>query len=184
MKSVQYIDQSPASLALNVIEGAVDIQEFTVFRTGTIGGRDMTIRAAIIGASHVLSFETPGAVLTEIFACTDARAGSNRILFGPLGDLLEATTELAFADGRRYRFNASLGTLAALGRLRGRATPERRCLRLTYRFPERPDRKARPETIVVVRQLDDHVLADTAHCYPDEDKVVLTASELTWMAHA
>ncbi len=84
----------------------MDIGAFTIFRAATVNRRDITIRAAIIGASHVLSFATPGAVLTEMFACTDAPGGANRILFGPLGDLLEATTELTFADGRRYRFNA------------------------------------------------------------------------------
>jgi hypothetical protein len=144
----------------------------------------MTIRAAIIGASHVLSFETPGAVLTEILACTDARGGWNRILFGPLGDLLEATTELTFADGRRYCFKASLVTQAALERLRRRTARGPRRLRLAFRFPQRPDRTARPETIVAVTHVHNHIFADTAHCYPDEDKVVITSSELTLARHA
>ena len=128
----------------------------------------------------MLSFSTPGAVLTEMFACTDAREGANRILFGPLGDLLEATTELTFADGRRYRFNASLASPAAVRRFRARAAARRQCLHLSFTFPQRPDRAATPETIVAVSQGRRHVVAETAHCYPDEKKVVLTSSELTW----
>src|SRR4029077_2931340 len=96
---IEYVDQSASGLALNLIEGAVDIGAFTIFRAGSVNRRDITIRAAIIGASHVLSFATPGAMLTEMFACADAPGGANRILFGPIGDLLEATTELTFADG-------------------------------------------------------------------------------------
>src|SRR5215470_10846920 len=140
MKTVEYVDQSASGLALNLIDGALDIGAFTVFRAATVNRRDITIRAAIIGASHVLSFATPGAMLTEMFACSDALGGANRILFGPLGDLLEATTELTFADGRRYRFNATLAAPAAVARLRGRATRGRHSLRLAFTFPRRPDR--------------------------------------------
>src|SRR5262249_59681601 len=107
-KSVEYVDQSASGLALNLIDGSVDTGAFTVFRAGTVSRRDVTIRAAIIGASHVLSFATPGAVLTEMFACTDALGGAHRILFRPLGDLLETATELTFAGGRRYRVRASV----------------------------------------------------------------------------
>jgi hypothetical protein len=180
VKPVEYVDQSASGLALNLIEGAVDIGAFTVFRAATVSRRDITIRAAIIGASHVLSFATPGAVLTEMFACTDALGGANRILFGPLGDLLEATTELTFADGRKYRFNASLVAPAGVERLRARATGRRQCLRLRFTFPRRPDRHATPETIVAVAHGRRHVVTQTAHCYPDEDKAVITTSELTW----
>jgi len=135
-----------------------------------------------------------------MFACTEARGGASQILFGALGDLLKATTELTFADGRRYRFKASLVSLAspipaALKRFRGRTSRGGRHIHLAFRFPRRADRSASPETIVSVRYVRsrrafDHpggpgapanrVLADTAHCYPDERKVVVTSSELTW----
>jgi hypothetical protein len=178
--NIEYVDQSASGLALNLIEGAMDIGAFTIFQAGTVNRRDITIRAAIIGASHVLSFATPGAVLTEMFACTDALGGANRILFGPLGDLLEATTELTFADGRRYKFNASLAAPAAAARLRARSTRGRRALRLAFQFPRRPDRRATPETIVSVTSGPQQVITETAHCYPDEEKTVITTSELTW----
>ena len=201
MKPAEYVDQSASGLALSLLEGAIDIHDFTVFRTGTIGGSDVTVRAAIIGASHVLSFEAGGTALTEMFACTEAPGGASQILFGSLGALLKATTELTFADGRRYRFKASLVSLAspvttaALKRFRERAARGPRHLRLAFTFPRRADRSASPETIVSVRYVRsrrafDHsggpgapanrVLADTAHCYPDERKVVITSSELTW----
>jgi hypothetical protein len=200
VKPAEYVDQSASGLALSLIEGAIDIDNFTVFRTGTIGGNDVTVRAAIIGASHVLSFATGGTALTEMFACVEARDGASPILFGSLGDLLNATTELTFTDGRRYRFKASLVPLAspipaALKRFRGRTARGARHIRLAFRFPRRADRSASPETIVSVRYLRgrravDHfggpgaspnrVLADTAHCYPDERRVVVTSSELTW----
>jgi hypothetical protein len=178
--AIEYVDQSASGLALNLIEGAVDMGAFTIFRAATVNRRAVTIRAAIIGASHVLSFATPGAVLTEMFACTDALGGANRILFGPLGDLLEATTELTFADGRQYRFNASLVAPGAVERLRTRTSRGRQCLRLTFTFPQRADRRATPETIVAVTSGRRRVIAETAHCYPDEDKAVMTSSELTW----
>ena len=141
MKPADYVDQSASGLALSLIEGAVDIDDFTVFRTGTIGGGDVTLRAAIIGASHVLSFETDGAALTEMFACTKAPGGASQVFFGSLGDLLKATTELTFVDGRRYRFKASLMPLAspiteaAVKRFRGRTARGPRHLRLVFTFP-------------------------------------------------
>jgi hypothetical protein len=182
MKPVEYVDQSASGLALNLIDGRVDTGAFTIFRAATVNRRDVTIRAAIIGASHVLSFATPGAVLTEMFACTDALGGANRILFGPLGDLLETATELTFADGRRYRFNASLAAPGAAARLRARASRGRRSVRLSFKFPRRPDRRATPETIVLVTSSPRHVVAETAHLYPHEQKAVITTSELTWGA--
>lgn len=201
VKPAEYVDQSASGLALSLIEGAIDIDDFTVFKTGTLGGGDVTVRAAIIGASHVLSFETGDTALTEMFACTEARGGASQILFGSLGDLLKATTELTFADGRRYRFKASLLPLplpsraAALKPFRGRAAYGARNIRLAFRFPRRADRSASPETIVSVRYVRsrraarhprrssasaNRVVANTAHCYPDERKVVVTSSELTW----
>ena len=178
--NIEYVDQSASGLALNLVDGVVADSAFTIFREGTVRRRDVTIRAAIIGASHVLSFTTPGAVLTEMFACTDALGGTNRILFGPIGDLLEATTELTFADGRRYRFNASLAAPAAAARLRTRSTRGRHALRLAFKFPKRRDRRATPETIVSITSGPHRVLTETAHCYPDEEKTVITSSELTW----
>jgi len=178
---VEYVDQSASGLALNVIEGTVDFGQFTVFRAGSIGGLQITVRAAIIGASHVLVFESQGATLTEVFACTEARGGPNRILFGPLGDLLNATTELTFADGRRYRFRASLERPSAVKRLRRRANGLHRLL-LNFRFPPRTDRRARPETIVAVAHTRRRVRAETAHFYPQEGHAVITSSELTWEA--
>ena len=180
MKPVEYVDQSASGLALTLIDGALDIDAFTVFRAATVNRPDVTIRAAIIGASHVLTFETPGAVLTEMFACTDALGGANRILFGSIGDLLEATTELTFADGRRYRFNASLAAPAVVARLRARTSRGRSCLQLRFTFPRRADRRATPETIVAVAHGRRRIVTETAHCYPDEDTAVITTSELTW----
>ena len=36
------------------------------------------------------------------------------------------------------------------------------------------------KTIVSVTSRRQHVITETAHCYPDEDKAVITSSELTW----
>jgi hypothetical protein len=180
-KAVTYVDQSASGLALNLIDGAVDLEQFTVFRAGRVGGREATIRAAIIGASHVLVFETAGGTLTEVFACTEARGAPSRLLFGALGDLLNATTELTFADGRRYRFKASLEAPSAVERVRRRKTGAGR-LRLDFRFPPQADRRARPETIVAITRGSHHLFAETAHYYPQEGHSVITSSQLTWRA--
>lgn len=184
MKPAEYVDQSASGLALSLVDGPIDIRDLTVFREGSIGGRGVSVRAAIIGASHVLSFETGAAALTEMFACTEARGGTSRVLFGSLGELLKAATELTFTDGRRYRFRAGVMSLASTEAVRKRLAPSTtrgsRHLRLAFAFPRRADGSASPETIVSVRCLGNRVLARTAHCYPDERKVVLTSSELIW----
>ena len=52
--AVAYVDQSASGLALNLLQGPVDIDQFTVLRAATLKAGHVNVRAAIIGASHVL----------------------------------------------------------------------------------------------------------------------------------
>ena len=42
--TVTYVDQSASGLALNLLQGAVDIDQFTVLRAGTLDAAAVTTR--------------------------------------------------------------------------------------------------------------------------------------------
>ena len=177
---VAYVDQSASGLALNLLQGPVDIEQFTVLRAGTLNLGHVNVRAAIIGASHVLTFQTPERTLTEVFACTGRRAGANRIFFGRLEHLLDDDTGVAFADGFTYRFRASFGDAAYVERLKGSLANGLDAIGMKFRFPPGNRDGAPPETVVSVRHTPTSIHAETAHSYRQEGKVVITVSELSW----
>ena len=177
---VTYVDQSASGLALNLLQGAVDIEQFTVLRAGTLDAGPVKVRAAIIGASHVLSFETPELTLTEVFACTDRRAGPNQLFFGRLGRLLDDETSMTFSDGSAYRFRAFFGDVAEVERLKATLANGLGEIGMKFRFPPRDRDGAPPETVVSVRHTPTTIRAETAHSYRQEGKVVITVSELSW----
>jgi hypothetical protein len=174
-----YIDQSASALALTVLNGPPDARRFTILRAGTLFAGPVTVSAAIIGASHVLSFATPTRTLTEIFACTGAGAADRPLVFAPIADLLDADTRLALPDFT-YRFRASMGDSGSVARLTRSLATGPDAVGLSFRFPPLGPDEPAAETLVLVRRSGNCLRADTAHCYARERRVVLTGSELTW----
>lgn len=181
--TVDYIDQSASRLALNLLQGAVDMRQFTVLRAASLDVGEVTIRAAVIGASHVLSFETPQLTVTEVFACTGERFGAKQLFFGPLPHLLDRETRVDLPDGLAYRFHTFFGEPVHVERLKASLANNQRAIGMAFTFPQRAPGEAPPETVVSVRHTGTSVLAETAHGYRKEGRVVMTSSELTWRRH-
>jgi hypothetical protein len=184
-----YVDQSAAELRLNLVGGPLDLRPFTRLRTGRIRGKELSVEAAILGASHVLSLRVARlAELCELFACRDPGPSvepARRIYSGGARELCcEPEAGLA------YRFLPELADLAA-GATRLRALEERVLavrgrrgwIGLRYEFPPSPDQppsRTPPRTVVSVEVAADErrLRVETAHCYPNEDTIVFSRTDV------
>jgi len=179
-----YVDQSAAELRLNVVGGPLDLSAFTVVRTGSLAGPVLRVRAAIVGASHVLAVQREdGPALHEVFACRDpgpAPPSCEPLYSGGARDLACES-----AGGLAYRFRPRIADArsgaAALARLEVRVREARRhCgqLGLAFTFPAAPRAgpAARPRTLVlaVAEPGGSGLRVETAHCYPNEGTIVFS----------
>lgn len=187
-----YIDQSAAELRLNVVGGSLDLSQFTLLEAGRIRGVRLQVRAAIIGASHVIALEPCDApALHEVFACTDVRAPARtakRLYSGAVRDLTgaiecEPSRHLGYwfsscAMGQRDG-QARLDALAA--RIERADDPAQRGeIGLRYTFPERPGTRHAPKTLVWVGvdPTESQVRVETAHSYPNEQTIVFSETRV------
>jgi len=186
-KTPEYRDQSALDLRFTLSKGALDKHTFNVLVEGTLGGR-IGIEAGVIGASHFVSYLIEGrGVLNEVFACgkPDPLAKAH---WGPLGEISGAV-DLSFPElGVTYRFEPVLNgwqeAQAQLEKLEhtiaeNNETRRQNALGLRFDFPA--DGAGRiPKTLVWVQQRSEYeVRVATAHCYPHEDRIVLTRSSMT-----
>jgi hypothetical protein len=180
---VDYVDQSASGLALTVFEGTVDMRQFSVLRAATLHAGPLAVRAAIIGASHVLSFSTPGRTVTEVFACAGARSEATPLVMAPLAHLMDRDTCVVLGDVE-YRFQTRLGGLADVQRVKTGLARRPREIALAFTFPHRTRDDEPPETIVTVRRAGAGFVAETAHGYRQEGCFVVTSSTFTWRRDA
>lgn len=190
-----YLDQSAGALRLQLHAGALDRRALPVLCRAELRTSEWRLSAHIIGASHWLRFEaradagTPA--LHEVFAC--ARLGAQRPLGrARVGESLERSVPGA-GGAWRYRFE-SLVLDARRGRdaLEGLETRVQRTpgtatahddLALVHRFPV--DRSAvssalgGPRTLVAAARAERAIVVDSAHVYPNEDRVVLSRTSLS-----
>lgn len=183
-------DQSANTLQLNIVEGELDTSQFcTVARECMEIGPSIRVEAAIIGASHYVSFHVRGRVLHEVFACVPAKApnvvGSLRPgqdMSGMLSFRLE--TQPAF----RYTLkslcvmhwdNDGADELARLERLIQESESQDQCIGLSFAFPK-GNLPEEPKTLVFAQYHPyvNSIYVETAHAYPNEGTIAFTTSEV------
>jgi hypothetical protein len=175
-----YIDQHPDALRLTLVEGDLDRSMFCEFATQRLNTARVRIRAAIIGASHVVTISTDSFSLHEVFACVDLP----NIACWSIGDtgVLAVEREL---PGLAYSFSAERVDWVnpeppALVSMTNRARQERQgVIGLVQEFP-RGDLPAIPKTVITAQyeEAARRVIIDTAHSYPSQG-LVLSRSILT-----
>ena len=180
---VGYVDQSASRLALTVLDGDVDMRQFTVLRAATLHAGPLAVTASIIGASHVLSFSTPERTVTEVFACAGARSEATPLVIAPLAHLMDCDTCFVLGEVE-YRFQTRLGELADVQRVKANLARGQREIGLAFTFPQRTRDEEPPETIVTVRLAGAGFVAETAHGYRQEGCFVLTSSRFIWRRDA
>lgn len=199
IETAGYCDQSAAALRLSLLRGPVELAGFSVLEEKRINLTWIRVRAQIVGASHVLRFESGGFSAHEVFACADMNDETGCVFSAPVSEL-PASIEHAIAEGVRYRFRSRTVSLergrAAVEDLESRIraadalSPTATAVGLDFTFPSsdeypatatatpQPVGTVAPRTLVWV-QVDDasrEVQARTAHSYPNEGSVVLSDS--------
>ena len=98
-----YIDQSPEALSLTVTEGALDRTQFHLLSVQDCKLAGVAISAAVIGASHIVTYDTGIFRLHEIFACV----GLENVSCWSLADLVRAPVVREY-PGFTYTFEAEV----------------------------------------------------------------------------
>lgn len=178
-----YIDQSPEALRLTLVEGNLDRTPFHLLseKDCELGG--VNISAAVIGASHIVSYTTEAFTLHEIFACV----GLETLPYWPLAELKEMTVVRKF-PGFSYEFRAESvdwvdpqpSTIDSMERTAARLAAKG-SVGLVVDFP-RGESLVTPKTIVLgdISKDGRGVTFTTAHSYPNVRGLVISRSTLQY----
>lgn len=186
------MDQSAATLRHTVVAGELNLNQFNILVRDSIHSQTpkFILTGRIIGASHLLTFKIGSQQYHEIFACTDFIAEGEEIAsYGPLGKV-SAKVSLILEGGTTYTFRSqTLGFETAADWLanfeeramhHGRKGNEASAFGLHYKFPRDEITGQIPKTIVLARFEPEksEVKIETAHSYPNEQKIVRSESRL------
>lgn len=186
MSDLVYSDQSAKALRYALITESVDAVPFTVLKSGELVGRSSILEAFIIGASHILSVSfSCGQHLSEVFACMNIPSDTPSIRSGPLGDLQGSVSCKLLNGAISYHFTPALLSwcdgakeLSALQRMVEEAQKQDNQLGLSFEFPKSGTDERSPMTLVWASEISLGWRVHTAHCYPNEDTIVLTESAI------
>jgi len=189
---LNYIDQSMRFIRHYLIEGPLDMEQFTVFQEHSMRTRQhhLELTGRIIGESNIFSFKIGGFVFHEILACTDVNLKSLaqiRASYGPLNEGVVQDISVRLSAEVNYRFGAQVLELA--GARKWLAAFEDRALSFasqdktialvhTFSYDKEQQPPDVPKTIVLGQYLPafHEIRITTAHSYPNEQKVVRSDS--------
>lgn len=178
-----YVDQSPDALQLTLTEGDLDRTQFHLLSQQDCEFGGVKVSAAVIGASHVISYDTGAFTLHEIFAC----AGLEEVSSWPLSQLTASPVVRQY-PGFRYEFEAQVVGWSdpepdVVAELVEEATHLHAAdgVGLVVDFPQ-GDLLVSPKTIVFGETLpgNNGVVFITAHSYPNVRGLVLSRSTLQY----
>jgi hypothetical protein len=194
----RYLDQSANALHWMLVEGEVDTDHFQLLATASLVAPGFRLDAHIIGASHLLRMAWgDGVIHHEVVACAGLPEDSPRLASARLASRPE--DEVVFArlkGGRALRFESQILDGARATR-RTRALHDAiqavegdestRELGLCFEFPRPADASdlavtslCGPMTLVRASlcAAEDRLSVETAHSYPNEDRVVFTRTRV------
>lgn len=182
-----YVDQSAKGLRYYFAHGIEDVTELTVLASIDCSWKEHTLTMGILGASHFLHVRGPhGRDFTEILACAELSIHNPIASYAPCSDAF--ITKIQHSIHRYlYTFQSQLWEwsegemhLHALQVAVTEACNRDHTLGLTHQFPSLdnvPNQKP-PLTLIWARAGEDFIMR-TAHCYPNEDRFVLTTTTLS-----
>ena len=172
-----YVDQSADQLILRVFRSHPHKGSFNVFDAAVLVDAGIRVEAFIIGTSHAVLVTCGPSKMAEVFSC--AGVGRAEPDFHKALAALNGSVRIALG-GMDYRFVAERMGLSPgrrrLTDLESKPRTQRQAL-LSYRFPQCAQETA-PATFVSVGLHDNGVSWETAHSYPNEDRIVFTRTEL------
>jgi len=192
MSMPNYIDQSMRFIRHYLIEGPLDMEQFTVFQEHSMRTRqhNLELTGRIIGESNIFSFKLGDLVFHEILACTDVNLKSLaqvRASYGPLDEGVVQDISVTLRARVNYRFGAQVLKLVDarkwLGSFEDRAlsfASQDQTIALVHTFSYDKEQQPPdvPKTIVLSQYLPafHEIRITTAHSYPNEQKVVRSDS--------
>ncbi len=185
MPDLVYQDQSPHDLNFFLIQGPIDLRQFTQLDVKTYCAPHFQFEARIIGQSHVLLFILGNAYFYEVFACCkDVALGDSAQIMrcGPLQQVVP-TLRLELGDLAEYTFESRVVELAdALEEVKKlerqmASVKEPEYLSLRYEFPSNGSFHS-PKTLVFawVDTRSDKISVRTVHTY--REHAVFTETEI------
>ena len=189
MPDIVYKNELAASLQLNLLRGCADESLFTILQTGTLSLGNLSIRAHIIGASHLITYDLGGQCFTELLACSEATVHLGQKIFcGDLPELID-TIDLSPCENVSYVCRAELRDWEEAEHLRDELRDEISSthsrpheIGLVSEFPGQNGFAPAPETFVLVcaRTAAD-VRVRTLHSYPNDRQLVFTSTQLLYV---
>ena len=186
-QAIEFIDQAPHDLRLFVVDGPIELEQFTILKEDIFAWNGMSVRVAIIGESHFVSLQSPNGNLSEICGCTTLRPDDH-------SEVLADVMPVSLRDSLRFRFgNADYSFTTSYmtegtgeGKLREFAEVCTRTIakapdcttNLSLRFPSEDESMPDPQTHLLAEYEDDLIIR-TAHSYPPYRTIVFTHSRLS-----
>jgi len=178
-----YVDQSPDALRLTLTTEPVDRGQFAVYASCTMSLAGLHVSAAVIGASHIITYSTSDWQATEVFACVPVANTACRTL-----DELIASPPVRLRPGRGSSYEIAIRrvtwedpeppdliALVEAARSSDRA-PDR--FGLVQEFPTR-NLDVIPKTVIFgYADGDRGIVVETAHSYPNVRGLVMSRTTL------
>lgn len=167
-----FTDQSPNDLHLSLIEDELNVEPYNVLWSSTVDICGISVTARVIGASHIISYETENGVLHEMLACVTPPSNMDSFQLR-LGDTKKheverQSTYFSYSfTSRRVEWRGHSSILEF--HIRRANSPELGGFGIAYDFPQ-GDLPAIPMTVLAGKPShdNDHVCIRTAHSYPGQ----------------
>lgn len=174
-----YIDQSAQDLALNVLQGHPNEEQFNILEQGSLEGIGLKVKASIIGASHMVELTVGDVRLCEVFSCEADKSRAGSMISSSFPEIkVPVVMDL---DGVEYHFECfSTDSLRGAGLFhmlekQSRFASRRGICGLAYKFPKGGyTQQDFPKTVLVAVVNGGKIELQTAHSYPNEETIVFT----------
>ncbi|MCI5051498.1 MAG: DUF2617 family protein [Candidatus Pacebacteria bacterium] len=177
-----FLDQTVHALRHHFVKGYLDTKSLSVVVSQKRNHCGFDIEAAIIGASHYISIETPAGLISEVVACIDIDDSTHsRCVTQPLhklghgsispeksGLVYTTCTPIVQEIEKSQEYIAWHTSMAQLN--------TKEVMGLLYEFPQ-GELNYPPRTAVVLEFTGDTCKVSTMHEYPNEGMVAFTKSK-------
>jgi hypothetical protein len=175
---MEYIEQTHKTIIFYLINKAVDCSFFNVVSKHSFKHKNLDIEFGILTESHFVSVSSNNDALTEICACKDYEIAYLK------KSSIEATARSNYKKtiGEfTYTFSSSIVSYRTGKKLLKDLKSKQRNSNTHYLTHTFPGRWAwsRPACTEVYVTVDNNVVTETVHTYPNEKKMVFTKSVIT-----
>lgn len=164
-----YIDQNSTELKLSLTINKFNKEPLQVISTKEIIMGGFNIEFGILGASHFVTFKKDDFLFSEIFACVE--------LDGV--DSIKNIDSLKL-ERENYSFSSSIKSWSEDGEsaYNNAITKANTFPSLEFIFPSEKEGFFQARTNISISILNDYIVIDTIHAYPNENNVVVTKSTM------